>query len=574
LNCRFGGDWLLLPFAPGLYLEGLAPITELSDMDKLGAILAADAAVTSASGFPGEILLSGTPCFFYATKEIILYGLDKFSNQFDYPLAFNEKELLGHIRTYDETESHTKLSGIINDYCGATAGQAAGKVFDLVEAIVNFNQVPDQIYYRHGGFKTTRAFWKFSKLRWLWVTIKSLPGWVKANFIRLLAKAYLVLCRAKPIQENKILFLMCHNRYGCNPKYIIEEIIRRKLPFELTYMVNVNAQPNFADVPAEVRIVHLRPWWNYVSELSTAKVWIDNTIRTMAPKRPGQFFIQTFHGSLGIKKIDKINDNESMLTHNSITDFCISNSDFETKIYKLNGWRGVKIMEYGHPRNDILCPEAEPETVRRVKSKIYKIFNLEPDEKIVLYAPTFRDQHFRQKLSRETFSPESLACYKLDSGLITASLSEKLGGRWRFLFRLHYMTKIARGLHGFFDESAVDTSDYDDIQELMASSEVLISDYSSCLFDFILTRRPAFIFATDLAEYENDRGFYYSLRSTPFPIAESNEELRCKILNFDNTSYQEAVTKFLIDKGCREDGQASRRVVDLLESLMADNDHV
>jgi CDP-glycerol glycerophosphotransferase len=123
-------------------------------------------------------------------------------------------------------------------------------------------------------------------------------------------------------------------------------------------------------------------------------------------------------------------------------------------------------------------------------------------------------------------------------------------------------------LDNSFGDSAVDASDYHDMQELMAASEILISDYSSCLFDFMLTRRPAFIFATDLAEYENDRGFYYSPRTTPFPIAESNEELARAISGFDLDRYREAVAEFLAEKGCREDGQASRRVVDLLQSLI------
>ena len=85
----------------------------------------------------------------------------------------------------------------------------------------------------------------------------------------------------------------------------------------------------------------------------------------------------------------------------------------------------------------------------------------------------------------------------------------------------------------------------------------------------MLTRRPGFIFATDIEMYNNERGFYYPLETTPFPIATTNEELASNILNFDEKKYKSDVEEFLKEKGCIEDGHSSERVVDLIEKLMA-----
>ena len=87
-------------------------------------------------------------------------------------------------------------------------------------------------------------------------------------------------------------------------------------------------------------------------------------------------------------------------------------------------------------------------------------------------------------------------------------------------------------------------------------------------FWFYVSRKPAFVFATDIKDFNNDRGFYYPLESTPFPIAVNNKELVENVLKFDDEKYQKDITNFLEDKGCMEDGHASERVVDLIEQIM------
>ena len=102
----------------------------------------------------------------------------------------------------------------------------------------------------------------------------------------------------------------------------------------------------------------------------------------------------------------------------------------------------------------------------------------------------------------------------------------------------------------------------------MLAADIGITDYSSWIFDFILTKKPGFIFAPDLQDYNVERGLMYPLESTPFPIARKNNELFSNINAFDNTEYQIKVDEFLQEKGCIEDGNAARRVINLIQKEM------
>ena len=96
---------------------------------------------------------------------------------------------------------------------------------------------------------------------------------------------------------------------------------------------------------------------------------------------------------------------------------------------------------------------------------------------------------------------------------------------------------------------------YPDIQELLAAAQVVITDYSSCIFDFLLTVRPGFLFVPDLEHYDQERGFYYKLEETPF-----------------QEKYSMQVEDFLKKKGSVEDGEASVRVCNLIESIVSEKE--
>lgn len=365
----------------------------------------------------------------------------------------------------------------------------------------------------------------------------------------------------KPIRPKKIVFDNYMGKgYGCNPKYVAEKLLE-KYPgrFEVVWIVSKGDIAR-GEIPGWIRKVDYASQ-DALREYATAKVWVSNYhkisfVKRGLYKRKGQYFIQMWHGSLGIKKIE---NDVSCLTvdkkwlklakrSSRMVDFWISDSSFENDVYHRAFWNVKDILMYGHPRNDILfCNNGA--AAAKVKTK----FEIE-DKKILLYAPTFREDY-------------RLDCYRIDFEALQQALQARFGGEWAILVRLHprvrkYIKNILPACPGIYDATY-----YTDIQELIASADCMITDYSSCIFDFMLTRRPGFIFATDIEEFNTERGFYYPLEDTPFPIARSNEELFQEIQLFDDTAYQDGVEEFLKGKGCVEDGQASERVADKIAEL-------
>lgn len=371
-----------------------------------------------------------------------------------------------------------------------------------------------------------------------------------------------------PVRRNMIVFTsdVCKT-YSCNPKYITEEIIRRGLRYDIVWLVSKNS--NVGDIPEGIEIVDINDAKICLKKLAEAHIWIDNNRKSKLfnkglKKKEGQFYIQTWHGSLGIKKICKSRPDFSLEKNNQnmyylsvpddeSVDFVISNSNFDDLMFS-DFFFNCKLIKLGHPRCDVFFLEEDRK--RRIHEKVYSILGIPDDVKIVAYTPTFRDTG-------------RVDCYGVDFENLTKALKAKFGGKWIVVVKMH--PKIKRFSEKIFNfgENVVDASEYPDAQELLSVVDVCITDYSSCIFDFMLTRRPGFIFATDIEMYNNERGFYYPLETTPFPIATTNEELASNILNFDEKKYKSNVEAFLKEKGCIEDGHSSERVVDLIEKLMA-----
>ena len=146
-------------------------------------------------------------------------------------------------------------------------------------------------------------------------------------------------------------------------------------------------------------------------------------------------------------------------------------------------------------------------------------------------------------------------------------MTERFGGEWEILVRFHPTVRKERKKMRIKNK-VKDVTIYPDIQEIMAISDVAITDYSSWIYDFVLTQRPGFIFAVDIEKYNTERGFYYPLETTPFPIAVDNDELVNNIMQFDTDLYEKKVINFLNDKICFEDGHASERVAKVIKDLI------
>lgn len=355
-----------------------------------------------------------------------------------------------------------------------------------------------------------------------------------------------------PVQPDKILFASFDNAYSCNLKYIAEEITRRNLPVELVW-VSPKLGRTRGGFPENLKIVRENSREMF-RELASSKIWIDNGLNciwSFMSKRPDQVYLNTWHGSMGIKRLsgDKRWEKRARYSARYI-DYFLTNSTFEENVFHGSYWPDTKILPFGHPRNDLFFDQ---EKVCKTAETVRKRLGIKKNQKLLLYAPTFRD-------GESGMEPD------LDIQKLQECLNRKFGGDWKILFRAHIKTlkyTWKDSLNSFLDVSA-----YPDMQELMAASDAGITDYSSWAYDYVLTGKPCFLYVYDRERYDDLRGLYYSLSETPFIIAEKEEEIRRGIQEFDDSTYQKKIRDFLKKRGCYEDGHAAERTVDYIEELL------
>lgn len=366
----------------------------------------------------------------------------------------------------------------------------------------------------------------------------------------------LFLSWTSKVQPNKVIFLTFSHTYMCNPKYICEEIIRQKLPIEIVWVVKPHqlTGPGFPE--GVRRVVHGKG--PYFKELVTSKVWVDNafgfTWNPIPAKKRNQFYIQTWHGSMGLKRIGRENVKNKRWSiaarlNARWVDLCVSNSSFETDVFRKTHWPKNRIEEFGHARNDIFF--ADEQDTAAIAARVRQHFGIPQGKKIALYAPTFRNK-------------DTADCYDLDHSRFLNALEERFGGEFVLLNRYHMKTLKARESQ-VDDPRIINATAYPDIQELMVAADIGITDYSSWICDFVLTGRPGFIYAPDLGNYDRERGFYYPLEETPFPIAQNNDALYENILHFDADLYARKKEHFLEARGCKENGTAAKQIVEIIK---------
>ena len=370
-----------------------------------------------------------------------------------------------------------------------------------------------------------------------------------------------IWARTLKIDDKKIVFITFSRMYNCNPKYICEELIHRGSDYHLVWLTGSEQAMDGNTFPDCVKQVQIGTVASF-REILTAKVIVQNAHLTQElgylPKQKGQYYIQTWHGSLGIKRFGPGYDSIKRRVRAAeragrLNDLFLSNSRFETEEVVPVFWSGSEVCQWGHARNDILITN-DPLKAAAVREHL----RIPQGCKVALYAPTFRDQ-------------SSMEHYISDYDQLESALSERFGGDWIILVKLHFACrKYADDVRS--GKNVINASGYADIQELMLVADVGITDYSSWIFDYMLLQRPAFLFADDIEEYKKERGLYYPITSTPFPLASTQRELCENIMAFDNGRYQSGVVSFLEEKGCMEDGQAAKRAVDRIESVMKKNE--
>lgn len=370
-----------------------------------------------------------------------------------------------------------------------------------------------------------------------------------------LQSKYIKICggflRWLPVNRHKIVLNNFQGRgYGDSPKYIAEEIIRQKLPYDLVWLV---ADLNM-ELPSGIRKVKLQSV-RASYELSTAKVIISN-VKVALPyhKKRSQFYIQTWHGSMAFKAIEK--DAQEKLHPNYLKetiadskqiDLFLSCNSVQTQEIQTIFWYDGEFFECGSPRNDMLYRPIQ------YKDAVKRKLGMDSATKVVLYAPTFRDD-FRTDV------------YNLDLALVSKSLSDRLGGEWRILVRLH--PNVMKENIVKLTPDSIDVTSYPDMQELLLVADVLITDYSTIIYDMAIMRKVILLYAPDLDDYKNNRGLKPIYFNLPSRINQSNDELMEYICRLDLDEYKKRLDEFLSHVQIFDDGKASQRVVERIKSVV------
>ena len=354
-----------------------------------------------------------------------------------------------------------------------------------------------------------------------------------------------------PVKKNRVMVYI-HDRKGftCNVKYVVQKL--KELYGDKLEILWVTMHPETCqEVEAlGVKVLKSNTAVQMRKYLRTRFFITNDAFPSWALHRWNQKWMNTWHGAMNYKHIgyDYLAPMSPLAAKifkikNRQPDYFLSGSEFFTKDTAASFRLSEKVfVPCGLPRNDAFFVNQEA-TVRKVR----EYYGLDEDKRLAIFAPTFR-----RGMKSDTFG--------MDFEQVRAALSRRFGGEWVILFRNHNFVKGKQKFGG-----AIDVSAYHDMQELMCASDALISDYSSCLYDFCMTGRPSFVYATDLDNYmHNDRSFAYPFEKWPYPVARSNAELVKQIEGFDEAVFAQKVAAHLKDAGAYDNGTASEQVAAII----------
>ena len=364
---------------------------------------------------------------------------------------------------------------------------------------------------------------------------------------------------------NIILFESSNGRnYTGNPRYVYEEILKQGLDNEFK-CVWVFMHPEEHEIPGNAKKVK-RSFFKFLYYTIVSGTWIfDSRHLYYLKKNKRTKYIQTWHGTplkkLGLdmeyinmsgnKDISKYHDDFKKNT--AAWEYLISQNSYSSEIFKRAFAFNGEMLEIGYPRNDILVNNNNEEYIDKIKTK----FNISKDKKIILYAPTWRDNQYYKKGE-----------YKFATEMDFDAMKEALSKDYVLIVKYHYLVKenIDWDKYGDF---IVECDANWDIQELYLISDVLITDYSSVMFDYAILRRPMLFFAYDMEFYkEGLRNFYFDMfEEVPGPIVEDTDGLIEEIRKLDDyeSRYGQKYDAFQNKFNEFDKGTASKQIIDLIK---------
>lgn len=298
----------------------------------------------------------------------------------------------------------------------------------------------------------------------------------------------------------------------------------------------------------------------YYYYMNRSKYWVNNMRQPLSiPRREETVMLATWHGTPLKRLVFDMDDVHSanprykdiVFKQTRAWDYLLSDNPFSTERFQsCFRFEKEKILEYGYPANDPMYAPDREERAAKIKEKL----GIPKDKKVILYAPTWRDDQFYEA-----------GQYGFELDLDVNRLQEEFGDEYVLLLRLHYFIVDQLDLSKYGDFT-VDGSSYDDITDLYLISDMLITDYSSVFFDYANLKRPVLYYTYDLDKYRDVlRGFYLDMeKDLPGPLLLTNDEVVDAIKNIDKIKeqYKDRYEEFYNRFCCVDDGHAAQRVVE------------
>lgn len=333
-------------------------------------------------------------------------------------------------------------------------------------------------------------------------------------------------------------------QYSCNPR-CISEMVHEKNPD--VRIVWVFSNPDVMDTPDYVCKVKKNTFQDFKA-LFTSKIWVMNAGMVIPFKRKGQIFIDTWHGDRAFKNVTMdIHGCASGIAYTKV-DYVLSGSDYGDRVFLEQLNVKSEILKVGSPRNDLFFGEN-----KALRQEVKKRLHLESFDHVLMFAPTFREYKIDEK--------------RLDFSKLIEMLNQRDSAKWCVLIRQHHKAVYDSSWEN--DERIFNVSKYPEMAELLLLSDVVISDYSSLVGDYVLQKRPVVLYVPDLENYKAGRGLNFDLEKSPFVYAQDETDLFDKIVNLDETSAKKNCEDILDFYGhVADDGHATERVTSfILEKL-------
>lgn len=320
---------------------------------------------------------------------------------------------------------------------------------------------------------------------------------------------------------NLILFNSFGGRkYNDSPKIIFEYMVQHQDYQHLKY-VWAFEKPYEFDIPIAEKI-KIDSWKYFITSLK-AKYWVSsvNIERGLKFKKKHTIYLNSWHGA-GTKKIGNAVDGRKDFDYSNVNVMLVQ-SQYEKGIFK----QDFQVIEKnfllaGFPRGDELFHTSEKQV-----AEYKKALGIPEQKKVILYAPTWRE------------SKNKGVSYDLKPPIKIEKWQELLQDDYVVLFRTHAFTTKVMNLE--FNDFIRDTSSYDNLNHLLLISDILITDYSTIVFDFSILEKPFLCFGYDYAEYKSERGFYIDLEEEyPLGVQNNEDEILDLVVN---TNYEEQCKK-------------------------------